>query len=89
MANAEGFIILKPESRPGPLGLLEPGADEAALATALHLLASYCTKDAGETVEFTLFHPNGSHETRTALPDPGAPDRYRIAKENAWTRKGS
>jgi tRNA U34 2-thiouridine synthase MnmA/TrmU len=89
MANAEGFVVLKPESHPGPLGLLEPAADEAALATALRLMASYCTKDAGEPVEFTLFHPDGSHTTRAALPDAGAPDRYRIAKENAWTRKSS
>jgi len=89
MANAEGYVILQPESHPGPLGLLEPSADEAALANALHLLASYCTRDSGEQVEFALFHPDGSRAARTALPDVAAPDRYRIAKENAWMRKSS
>jgi tRNA-uridine 2-sulfurtransferase len=89
MENAEGLILIKPESRPGPLGLLEPEADAAALETALCLLASYCTSDGGEAVEFSLYHPDGTRATRSARPDPLAPDRYRIAKENAWTRKSS
>ena len=89
MANADGFIVLKPESRPGPLGLLEPPREESTLATALELMASYCTKDLHESVEFAVFYPDGTQKTMSARPNLKHPDRYRISKENRWTRKSS